>query len=317
MHWKLKATIQNLVSYLPAGWSYRAYYWLQRHFGGLRNFHPGSRLTAGVEIWQQLEAQGETPAGKRFFEVGTGRVPLAPLAFWLMGAAQTITVDLNPYLSDELLRDSLLYLATHQAESRRLFGNRLDGQRFADLLAFSRDARFSRAGFLELCNIRYVAPGDAAHTDLAPQSIDYHSSYWVFEHIPPNVLRDILQEGNRILRPDGLCVHRIDYSDHFSHSDPRISAINFLQYSQPRWDRYAGNRYMYMNRLRHDDFLDLFQSVGHRVVAAAPDLDRGLLEFVQRGELQLDPQFADKSPDVLAMTGAWVLSQPAGGAATG
>jgi hypothetical protein len=30
--------------------------------------------------------------------------------------------------------------------------------------------------------------------------------------------------------------------------------------------RYAGNKYMYMNRLRHDDFLDLFKSFGQKII---------------------------------------------------
>ena len=51
----------------------------------------------------------------------------------------------------------------------------------------------------------------------------------------------------------------VDYSDHFSHSDQTISSINFLRYSDDEWQRYAGNRYMYMNRLRHDDVLALFR----------------------------------------------------------
>ena len=53
----------------------------------------------------------------------------------------------------------------------------------------------------------------------------------------------------------------------------RIYPINFLQYSDAKWDRYADNRYMYMNRLRHDDFLALFHSSGHKILATEPAID--------------------------------------------
>jgi hypothetical protein len=64
----------------------------------------------------------------------------------------------------------------------------------------------------------------------------------------------IINEGNRILSEEGLFVHLIDCSDHFSHNDKSISRINFLQYNVTQWNKLAGNRYVYVNRLRHDDF---------------------------------------------------------------
>jgi hypothetical protein len=39
--------------------------------------------------------------------VETGRVSLLPVAFWLCGAEKTITVDLNPYMRNELIADML------------------------------------------------------------------------------------------------------------------------------------------------------------------------------------------------------------------
>ncbi len=102
LHWKLKAMMQNAIALLPSSASYAAYYWMQRNFGALRQMDPMDRLCYGVEIWKRLRRQGRDPADGVFFEVGTGRVPLVPLAYWLLGANKTITVDLNPYVKDEL-----------------------------------------------------------------------------------------------------------------------------------------------------------------------------------------------------------------------
>jgi SAM-dependent methyltransferase len=312
MHWKLKAGIQNAVSLLPAPASRACYYWIQRHFGGLRRINPLRRLSAGIETWKRIARQGADPSGKIFLEIGTGRIPLVPLACWLMGAGKIITLDPNPYLRAELIRDSVGYVSGNSEQVRNLFGALLDGRRFNDLLALGRTGDFPAGDFLELCNIDYLAPGDGANTGLAARSVDFHTSCSVFEHIPPEELSLILQEGNRVVKTDGLFVHRIDYSDHFSHSDARISAINFLQYSDAEWRRYAGNRYMYMNRLRHDDFMRLFQFAGHDVLEAETDSDPRSRELLQTRALPLDGRFSGKATEILSITGAWIVSAPRG-----
>ena len=308
MNWKLKAFVQNTVSLLPSDTSYAVYYWIQRHFGALRRTNPVSRLVAGVETWKRIVEIGQDPTDKIFFEIGTGRVPLTPVAYWLLGARGTISVDLNPYLRPELVRESLLYMTEHDGEILQIFGSSLVRERLDRLREFSCARPFSLDAFLDLCSITYIAPGDAAATGLERESVDFHTSFTVLEHIPSDVLRRILEEGNRILRTDGLFVHYIDYSDHFSHSDDSISAINFLRYSDVAWEKYASNRYMYMNRLRHDDFEGLFRSAGHQLLETDTSVDPRCLELLRTETIDLSPRFAEKDTDVLAIVGSWVVS---------
>jgi SAM-dependent methyltransferase len=315
VHWKVKAVIQNAISLLPEGMSYATYYWLQRRFGGLKRTDPVDRLLAGIQTWGHIAGQGIDPKGKVFFEVGTGTTPLVPLAFWLMGASRTITVDVNPYLKEELVGETLDYLAANRASVETLFGTLLQRHRMDDLLQCARPRAFSLKRFLDLCCIDYVGRGDATRTNLPSGSIDFHTSFTVFEHIPSDVLAKILVEGSRIVRDDGLFVHRIDYTDHFWHSDSRISPINFLQYSEEEWARYAGNRYMYMNRLRHDDVLALYEAAGHRILSAAPIVDARSLEALRTGGVRVDRRFEAKSAETLSTSGAWVVSQSATAAA--
>jgi len=270
---------------------------------------PVSGLTAGIEIVKRIQKQGCSPSGKVFLEIGTGRVPLVPLAYWLMGAEKTITIDLNPYLKIELIRESLHFACQNKEYLLSLFGPLVDKEKLEALLRFCRDAQFSLSEFLGLCRINYIAPGNAARTYLYDQSIDFHTSYTVFEHVPLETLKQILEEGNRVITKNGLFIHRIDYSDHFSHSDRRISAINFLQYSDDEWQRYAGNRYMFMNRLRHDDFISVFESVGHRILETQPDIDERSLDLLRSGAIKINYRFASKSKDILATTGAWIVSR--------
>jgi SAM-dependent methyltransferase len=308
MHWKLKAAIQTATALLPSSGSYSLYYWIQRQFGGLKSADPLERLAVGVETWERIRIQNVEPSDKVFFEVGTGRVPLVPLAFWLMGARRSITIDANPYLKAELVRRGLTWIARNVDQVRQIFGGRLKETRLEQLLQLT-DHDFCVDRFLEMCCIEYIAPGDAAETGLPAASIDFHTSYMVLEHIAPDVLRRILLEANRITRNDGLLVHRIDYSDHFAHSDKNISSINFLQYSDVQWARYAGNRYMYMNRLRHDDLLTLFRLSGVQVLSTTLFKDEQVLQILREGRLRLDERFEGKTWDVLAVVGGWVIAQ--------
>jgi SAM-dependent methyltransferase len=156
----------------------------------------------------------------------------------------------------------------------------------------------------------YLAPADATRLSMPAGSVDFHVSYTVLEHIPPSVLGDILREGRRVLRPEGLFVHRIDFTDHFSHSDPAISSVNFLQFSELRWAWWAGNRFMYHNRLRVDEFADIVRDAGLTTRSLETVTDPRAMEAIRNGTIRLDPRFAGKAPEVNATSSAWLVAAP-------
>ena len=309
MHWKIKAKIQNTIAMLPSELSYATYYWIQRHVGGLRKINPVGVLTGAIETCQLICKQDRSLQDKVFLEVGTGRMVIVPIAYWLMGARKIYTIDLNPYLKSELVEESLKYIFNNQEEVRNLFDSLLVEERFEKLSeVFNNSSRFSMQEILELCCIDYIAPGDARSTQLPDKVVDFHTSYTVFEHIPKEILQEILVEGCRIIKNNGLFVHKIDYSDHFSHSDHHISAINFLQYSDKQWDEYAENQYMYMNRMRHDDFVCLYKSSGHCIIKTQTNIDKSLQVLLTNKNFKLNGLFKSKSKDVLSITDSWIIS---------
>lgn len=312
MKWRQKSLIQNLVAKLPSNLSYTAYYFLQRKFGGLRSINPTSRLIAGIKIAQHIYKHGGLVESKRFLEIGTGHQINLPLALWLCGASEIVTVDLNPYLKAELVFEDLSYMRHHPQEIRRLFDDVPQSRpfftaRFRQLIAPESDLQ----RLLARTNIRYLAPVDTACLNFESQSVDYHVSFTVLEHIPPKTLENILIEGKRLLRPDGLFIHYIDFSDHFSHSDNSISSINFLQFTDEEWERLAGNRYMYHNRLRVDDFADLFKSIGLKILFMAPGLDEKALAELKQG-FPLHERFRNKDARTIATGGAWIVASARG-----
>jgi len=163
-------------------------------------------------------------------------------------------------------------------------------------------------GFLSYLNIEYKAPCNAVDTKLETDSIDYYVSCAVLEHIDKVIIEKIINEGNRIVKNNGLFINYIDYKDHFCSSDPDISAINFLQYSDLEWKKYAGNRYMYMNRLRHDDYLNLFENAGHKILKVNPTFDKRSADLLKSGEIKPDTRFSKKHPDILQIKEALIAS---------
>lgn len=308
MNWKLKARVQNFIALLPSSTSYKVYYFLQRNFGGLRKSSPLSRLEAGFKVAELIRKQNRSLSSKTFLEIGTGHQLNLPIALWLCGASRIVTVDLNPYLKYDLVKEDIAYIRDNFGtlverfsgfSEHPVFINRLE-----KLVNWTGESLLDLLGFL---NIQYMAPADAGHMDIAANSIDYHVSYAVLEHIPPSTISQILYEAKRVLKKEGLFVHCVDFSDHFSHADSRISAINFLQFSENEWSRFAGNRYMYQNRLRIDDFIGLLKNSDLSILSQEAKVDSGSVEVLNAG-FALDEKFCGKSVEVNATASAWVVA---------
>lgn len=309
MNWKIKAKIQTIIAMLPSSISYRLYYLIQRKVGRLQEFDILPIIKGGINTFKLIYEAGYNPQEKVFFEVGTGRAPIVPITYWLMGAKQIITIDLNPYIKEELLEEILHYIVENEKEMQNLFGDLLDAERMVKLSEYLRNNTVELDSFLDLCCIKYMAPGDATDTEIESNSIDFHTSFTVYEHIPHDVLVLILKEGNRIIKENGLFINSIDYFDHFMHFDDKISSINFLQYSDSRWKKYADNKYMYMNRMRHDDFLELFHKSNHQIVIEKTDLDDKALKLLESGSLKLDSRFINKTNEVNCIASSWFITK--------
>ena len=300
MNWQRKARIQNLIAALPL--SNALYYAVQRGFGSLRagRANPLAYFDAARRTAEWIRATGRAVEGMRFLEVGTGRNVNLPTALWLCGAAEVTTADLNPYLSAALVSESNEYVRRHEGEVLEAFGAESERpqfrERFARLLSFNGGL----AALLKMVNVRYLPRADAARLPLADASVDAHVSFAVFEHIPADVLARILSEARRILKPGGLLVHTIDPSDHFSHDDDSITAVNFLQFGDEEWARWAGNQFMYHNRLRAFEYLDLFERAGVRVIEQKQTLDEASLRALRNG-FPLHRQFGHIPAEQLAV----------------
>jgi SAM-dependent methyltransferase len=306
MHWKTKAAIQRWIGALPDAVSYPAYYAIQRTLGGLRHPTPIEHLTAGFGVAERIWREQRPVRSTRFLEIGTGRQVNLPIALWLCGAASVVTVDLNPYLKAALVFEHIDYMRRHPSDIDRLFSRVPDRALFTGRFGQLLDTRDLDQLF-SLIGLTYLAPADATRLSLSPGSVDYHISFTVLEHIPPPVLEQIVAEGCRVLTADGRFVHYVDFSDHFAHADPSLSLVNFLQFSEGEWARWAGNRYAYHNRLRVDDLAAIVERAGAAIRSIEPTVDARSLAVLGQGH-RLDPRFAGKPAETNATVDAWLVA---------
>lgn len=303
MRWTNKARLQNIIDRLPSKAAHWVYYHIQRQLGGLRNSNPISRLKAARQIATYIRGEERRVEEGSFIDIGTGRRLNVAFGLWLCGAEHVLTVDLNPYLSDRLVSQDRAYIHANRAAVRAVFDDFSESPLFDERLNILADNSVSNASLLERANVKYMAPADASQLNVSAHSFDYHVSYTVLEHIPKEILRAIFTEGKRILRNNGLFVHLVDLTDHFSHSDTSISKINFLRFSESEWLSIVNNRFMYQNRLRKCQFDELFDDLELQVKVVSKRIDDTILSLLDQG-FPVSDQFSHFDLEELAITSA-------------
>ena len=130
-----------------------------------------------------------------------------------------------------------------------------------------------------------------------------------FLSTPGLVLEQILNEASRVLSDRGAAIHHIDLSDHFFQVDPNITAVNFLQYADEEWDRYAGNQWAYHNRLRVHDYQEICCKTGQEILKWTAEVDERALAVARNG-FPLAPRFQGFAPEALCTVIVEAVSRP-------
>ena len=297
--WRLKALSQLVFSFVPRGEQLN--YFAQRCFTHSLPVSDNSfAVTVGYarKHIDAIRQYGQRPLDRAvFFEFGTGWDLTIPFAFYGFGVNQQILVDICDLIRIAIVNDTI---AKCQKMAAKLSIDRIPGARLNSEKYGFRHALKQQYG------IDYRAPCNASQTGLPSQSVDYITSTSTLEHIAPAEIRSILRECRRILRDDGLMSVLIDYDDHYSYFDRNISVYNYLQYSDQVWKLLYSPPLHYQNRLRHRDYIELFQSEGFFITEdqhkTATDKDLKTLRQISRSK-----RFRSYSLDDLAVHNALLV----------
>ncbi len=257
MDWRLKAGMQGVMSLLPRSSELNRVF--QRHV--TRSLDVTSEMVESkwsqtrqlVALWSDRRALGGNFSA---LEIGTGWLPIAPLALRAAGAASVVTLDVENLLAESEVRQTVLLVA-EGIENEQLACDRPD---FAVELRAALQAAGGPARTLEACGVKAIV-GDATSTALPSGSIDLSVSNNTLEHIPSPILSDIFSEMLRLMSPIGASAHFIDLKDHYAGFDRSIGVYNFLAYGHRKW-RWYNNSLQYQNRLRASDYRELAKRAG-------------------------------------------------------
>jgi len=184
------------------------------------------------------------------FELGTGWYPVVPLSLYLTGAKHIFTIDISAHLNLASLLKTIEKLNEWEKEGKlKSYLPQIKNERWTKLqLLFNKKNELNINDMLAEFGITTIV-GDARKVKLPQESVDFICSNNTFEHIYPNILKEILQEFKRLIKPGGIMSHFIDMSDHFAHFDKSISIYNFLQFTEKQW-QWIDNSIQPQNRMR-------------------------------------------------------------------
>jgi ubiquinone/menaquinone biosynthesis C-methylase UbiE len=303
--WIIKAIVQKSVSYMPG--SQKINFFFQKHVTRgvhLTDEHFGQKLHHARDHYKYLLQYSKAQSGLTILELGTGWYPIVPLLFYLTSSGNVISIDIQGWMTRETQR--LTILKMKEWRERGLIDDLLpviDEKRWAQIMDIVRDPlSYDRARINEIIGLTPLLE-DARRLKLADNSIDFICSNNTLEHIPEDILRDILPEFRRVLKPDGVMSHFIDMSDHFAHFDPRITIYNFLKYSRKQW-KMIDNRIQPQNRMRFRDYKEIFREAGFPVTAEV--LQEGNLEELIN--IRIHPEFSGYTIRELAISHATLIS---------
>ncbi len=269
--WLAKALVQRGIGALP-----NPHYWnelLQNrvtHSLDLTRDRFEASLRNCRNHLQQLQRVGSHARSGSFsaFELGTGWFPTVAIGFFLCGARDVWTWDVEPLLRRDRLKQTLRrFLELEQEQGLSAFFHALPDRlvRLQEVMALcDRPHGLNSATLLERLNI-HCRIGDASQSGLPPQCIDLIVSDVVFEYLSPQELVDVLQEFRRIAAPQAVMSHTISLDDQYAAHDPAITPFNFLRFSDRVW-RWLNNPIIPLNRLRVGDYRRLFSENGFQLV---------------------------------------------------
>jgi SAM-dependent methyltransferase len=219
-------------------------------------------------------------------EIGPGDTLLSALVHYAMGFKSTILVDEGSYARTDFEPYNLMI---HYLEKQEYELNALKGIDTVEELLQKIDAR-------------YLTHGLDSMKEIPDSSIDVIWSQAVLEHIGISEFDEYLVQMRRILKPDGLCSHRVDLKDHLG------GALNNLRFSRKLWESdFFSKSGFYTNRIRYTDMLNRFRAAGFEILWVSEDR----WEEVPTPMKKLDMEFRNLDVNELSISGFDIVLRPA------
>lgn len=287
--WILKAAVQKVVSHLPM--AHKLNYLVHKYVTigkELREDFFLDRLSHFTNHYRFLKKYHANPGPHlNVLELGTGWHPIVPVAFFLCGHTEIITIDIRPQLYPDMVQQTLAWFLKIYDDGRlRKFVPDFLPENVEKLRQVHAQAHTQtpQQTLAQLHIQTWIK--DARQLPLPDAAIDVFVSNNVLQDIPSAIMEGIFKEFQRVAKPNAMASHFTDMSDQFSHFDPSITNLNYLQYSEATW-KLLTNRLQAQNRERIPFYRDLYRHTGLELLEEVNN--RGNLTDVKK--IKLHPRF--------------------------
>jgi hypothetical protein len=294
MKWQMKSFVLRALDMLPSG-NDNLHYFLQRNitrslprpiqqirkYAADHRRHVEAFRSRGIELSNGL-----------LMSFGAGWDLFENIVFYSYGINRQVVLDIKPLARIELVDGITAYLSE----------NSLEGALARPFPTLGSDLKGS---LLRHYGIDYRAPADARAIALAPGSVDMIATTNTLEHIPKDVITSIMKECRRLITPHGVVSMMVDYSDHFAHADPSITVYNFLSIEADKWRHHNVDRH-FQNRLRHSDYVRLFEEAAFKIVTHEPIRPPDWKSLLERQTIVREFQ-GYEAEDLAAVSGYFML----------
>jgi SAM-dependent methyltransferase len=303
--WILKAIIQKGISFLPA--KHKINFLFQKYITKgvqLRDAYFEDKLMHTQKHLGFYHEFSTRPfEGTSVLELGTGWYPVVPIAQYLCGARRITSVDISPLMNRERIITTIDKFVAYARQGKlQSYLPHLSADKLARLQQLQQQPLPNMADYLSALHMEYLV-ADARRLPFDDNSIDFITSNNVFEHIYPDILKDILAEFERVLHKEGLMSHFIDMSDHFAHLDKSITIYNFLQFTEQQWQA-IDNSIQPQNRWRINQYRELYDELNIPILKE--EARPGFMEQVQA--MRLSPPFSHFDKKEVAISHCYVVS---------
>jgi SAM-dependent methyltransferase len=177
-------------------------------------------------------------------ELGPGDSLFTIMIAKALGASRTWLVDAGSFATTDMVKYDQMLSFLHQK---------------GFLLPFKNNPR-TLVDVLSECNGEYLTEGIPSLAYLPSEKVDFCFSHTVLQHIWKSDFTKMVDELFRILKPDGVCIHRVDLRDCLGGG-----TLNNLRFSEATWEgdlfRKSG---FYTNRIRFNEMVGIFEQTGFK-----------------------------------------------------
>ena len=272
--WYAKIIIKIILARLPLNY----HFW---RCAGIFRHGEMNRPAYAYEVFRTHYDRVDFPRKDKGFvglELGPGDSIFSAIISWAFNASCTYLVDVGRYVRDE------------PADCRAM----VDFLRDQNLPMPRIAGASSLPDLLKMIQAHYEVEGIQSLRDIADSTVDFIWSQAVLEHVFRDQFSETLYELRRILRPDGVCSHRIDLRDHLG------GGLHHLRFASSFWEadliRRSG---FYTNRIRYQEMLHLFKIAGFAVKV----LNTDRWPQLPIATAKLSREFGNRSKDDLLISG--------------